>query len=129
MKKLFRIRFFDSQSDDLKSKIQNRKLVGLFAIVVALTVFRARAEAQQMTILPWVGYLTGNPFSNSPARTEALRQGLRELGCQEEFVIGGYPFDDLMVGCYKDEKLKYVGKVRPFRPPARRRLGFALEGI
>jgi hypothetical protein len=95
----------------------NRKWAGLFAIASALTVCGARVEAQQMTILPRIGYLTGNPFSNSPARTEALRQGLRELGCQEEFVIGGYPFDDLMVGCYKDEKLKYVGKVRPFRPP------------
>jgi len=44
---------------------------------------RARAEAQQPTVLPRIGYLTGNPFSNSPARTEALRQGLRELGYEE----------------------------------------------
>jgi hypothetical protein len=101
--------------ENLKSKIEN--WWGFLQSSSRSTVFRARAEAQQMTILPRLGYLTGNPFSNSPARTEALRQGLRELGCQEEFVIGGYPFDDLMVGCYKDEKLKYVGKVRPFRPP------------
>jgi putative ABC transport system substrate-binding protein len=40
-------------------------------------------EAQQPTKLPRIGYLTGNPFSNSPARTEALRQGLRELGYEE----------------------------------------------
>jgi hypothetical protein len=47
MKKLFRIQFFGSQSDNLKSEIQNLKLVGIFAIVVALAVCGARAEAQQ----------------------------------------------------------------------------------
>ena len=41
------LRFLDSLSGNLKSKIQNRKWVGLFAIVVALAVCGAQAEAQQ----------------------------------------------------------------------------------
>ena len=72
-----------SLSDNRKSAIQNRKWAGLSAIVVALMVCWVRAEAQQPTVLPRIGYLTGNPFSNSPARTEALRQRLRELGYEE----------------------------------------------
>jgi hypothetical protein len=65
------------------SKIQNPKLVGIVAVVVTLAMGGAVAMAQQPTKLPRIGYLTGNPFSNSPARTEALRQGLRELGYEE----------------------------------------------
>ena len=61
MKKIFRSRFFDSHSDILKAapqtKIQNRKWVGLFAIVVALMVCGARAEAQQPKKIPRIGYL------------------------------------------------------------------------
>jgi bifunctional non-homologous end joining protein LigD len=39
-----------------------------------------------------------------------------KLHRSQEFVIGGYtagnPFDALIVGCYDDGKLKYIGKVR-----------------
>jgi len=81
MKKLFRIQFFGSQSDNLKSEIQNLKLVGIFAIVVALAVCGGRAEAQQSTKIPRIGYLGGAaPFS---PRREAFRQGLRDLGYVE----------------------------------------------
>ena len=81
MKKLFRIQFFGSQSDNLKSEIQNLKLVGIFAIVVALAVCGGRAEAQQSTKIPRIGYLGGAaPF---PVRREAFRQGLRDLGYVE----------------------------------------------
>lgn len=53
------------------------------ALCAMLFAFSFPAGAQQPTKLPRIGYLTGNPFSNSPARTEALRQGLRELGYEE----------------------------------------------
>ena len=46
-------------SDNRKSAIQNRKWAGVFAIVVAFTVCGARAEAQQPTKIPRIGYLTG----------------------------------------------------------------------
>ena len=60
-----------------KSKIQNRKLVGLLAIVVALTVCGARAEGQQPKTHR-IGVLRAgslpDPF------LEAFRQGMRDLG-------------------------------------------------
>ena len=91
MHKTFRIWFAVSVSHNRKSKtclepcrsIQNRKWAGLFAIVVALTVFGVRAEAQQPTKVPRIGFLGGVAVSGT-ARTEAFRQGLRELGYVEE---------------------------------------------
>jgi putative tryptophan/tyrosine transport system substrate-binding protein len=78
MKRIFRLQLLVCPSDNLKSKIQNRKWVGLFAIVVALTVCGARADAQQPTKIPRIGILrTGSapdPF------VEAFRQGLRDVG-------------------------------------------------
>jgi len=43
----------------------------------------ARAEAQQPTKIPRIGYLGGGSPSSNPARIEAFRQGLRELGYVE----------------------------------------------
>jgi putative ABC transport system substrate-binding protein len=54
-------------------------LVGPFAIVVALTLCGARVEAQQPTKVPRIGFLATVTLANIPARTEAFRQGLREL--------------------------------------------------
>jgi hypothetical protein len=65
MKKLFRIQLFGSQSDNRKSKIQNRKLVGVFAIVVALTVCGARVEAQQTGKIFRIGFLDISTASSS----------------------------------------------------------------
>jgi putative ABC transport system substrate-binding protein len=73
-------RFPDFHSNKRKSKIENRKWAGLFAIVVALTVCGARAEAQQPTKIPRIGYLSGVAPSAISDRTEAFRHGLRELG-------------------------------------------------
>ena len=70
-------RFLGSFSDNLKSKIQNLKLVGIFAIVVALAVCGARAEAQQPNKIYRIGVLTNVPRSS---RIEAFRQGMKELG-------------------------------------------------
>jgi putative ABC transport system substrate-binding protein len=80
MKKLFRIRFFGSQSGNRKSKIENRKWAGLIAIVCALTVCGAVVQAQQTTKVTPIGYLSG---SANAARIEAFRQGLRELSYVE----------------------------------------------
>src|SRR6266540_26905 len=66
-------------SDNLKSKIQNRKWVGLFAIVVTLAWCGARTDAQQPTKIPRIGFLAANRTN----RIEAFRQGLRELGYVE----------------------------------------------
>ena len=47
MKTLLQIRLCSPQSDNRKSKIQNRKLAGIAAIVVALAACGTRVEAQQ----------------------------------------------------------------------------------
>src|SRR6266545_732849 len=75
--------FLNSCSDNRKSKIQNRKWVGLFAIVVALTVCGARATAQQPTKVPRIGFLGAASLSSIEARLEAFKQRLRELGYVE----------------------------------------------
>jgi ABC-type uncharacterized transport system substrate-binding protein len=49
-------------------------------IAVALVAFAVIAEAQQPAKIPRVGYLTNESLSALSARTEAFRQGLRQLG-------------------------------------------------
>ena len=91
MKKLFRIRFFGSQSDNLKSKtctessrsIQNLKWVRVVVIGVSFTLCGTVAQAQQPTKVYRIGYLTNASLSSVAARTEAFHQGLRELGYVE----------------------------------------------
>jgi putative ABC transport system substrate-binding protein len=70
------------RSDNLKSKIQNRKWDGLFTIVLALTLGGARAEAQQPKV-PRIGFLSAGSASTYSPRNEAFRQGLRDLGYAE----------------------------------------------
>jgi putative ABC transport system substrate-binding protein len=83
MHKKFRIRFGFSFSDNRKSKIQNLKWSGFFALVIAFTMCGAVAQAQQPKKVPRIGYLTSGVASSASARTEAFRQGLRELGYVE----------------------------------------------
>ena len=83
MKKLFRLRFFGSQSGNRKSKIENGKWAGLIAIVCALTVCGAVVQAQQTTKVTPIGYLSFPSLSANAARIEAFRQGLRELSYVE----------------------------------------------
>ncbi len=59
-----------------------RKTLTLAFIVVVLGV-GAIAEAQQPTKIPRIGYLGTNFPTTNPARYEAFRQGLRELGYVE----------------------------------------------
>jgi putative ABC transport system substrate-binding protein len=77
------LRVLNSCSDNLKSKIQNRKLVGIVALVVALTMCAAVALAQQPKKVPRIGFLSGVSPSTNSARVEAFRQGLRDLGYVE----------------------------------------------
>src|SRR4029077_11251913 len=67
-------------SDNLKSKIENPKWLGLFAIVVVLTVCGARAEAQQTGKVPRIGFLGNSTASGSAVLVEAFRQELSKLG-------------------------------------------------
>jgi putative tryptophan/tyrosine transport system substrate-binding protein len=68
------------RSVNRKSKIQNRKWAGLFAIIIALTVSGARAGAQQTKVYR-VGVIHhGGPYK---AVVDGLQDGLRQLGLEE----------------------------------------------
>jgi putative ABC transport system substrate-binding protein len=83
MSNAFWIQFWDSTSDNRKSKIENLKWVGFVAIAITFVMCEAVAQAQQPKQVPRIGFLS----SLSPAvvsdRMEAFRQGLRELGYVE----------------------------------------------
>jgi putative ABC transport system substrate-binding protein len=83
MSKMFRIRFRASHSDNLKSKIQNRKLVGIVTVAVTLTMCEAVALAQQPKKIARIGYLSVLSSTSDSAPLEAFHQGLRELGYVE----------------------------------------------
>jgi putative tryptophan/tyrosine transport system substrate-binding protein len=84
----------DNRKAAPRTKIPNRKWVGLFAIVVALTVCRARAEAQQAKI-PRIGYLSANSASAEQPRLDTFRQGLHALGYIEgQNTVIEYRFTD-----------------------------------
>src|SRR5437773_1744558 len=91
MQRKFRIRFGFSCSDNLKSKtctelrrsIQNLKSAGIIAIFVTFAMCDVVAQAQQPKKVPRIGYLGATSASANPARIEAFRQGLRELGYVE----------------------------------------------
>jgi putative ABC transport system substrate-binding protein len=75
--------FFGSQSDNLKSKIRNLKLVGLVAIAFIFFFGGAVATAQQPKNTFRIGRLSPISASASVPIEEAFRQGLRELGYVE----------------------------------------------
>ena len=52
-------------------------------LVVAVVVVGTNADAQQPTKIPRIGFLVANFPTTNPARIEAFRQGLRELGYVE----------------------------------------------
>jgi putative tryptophan/tyrosine transport system substrate-binding protein len=60
-----------------------RKLAGLSVIAFLLAMCEAVAHAQQPTKISRIGYLAPASLSALAARTEAFRQGLRELGYVE----------------------------------------------
>jgi putative tryptophan/tyrosine transport system substrate-binding protein len=74
------MRWPNSSSDNRKSKIENRKLLGTVALFVALTMCGAIAEAQQPKKVPRIGYLSNLDPATESVRFEAIRLALRALG-------------------------------------------------
>src|SRR5207244_4447612 len=82
MKRIFRLlRFFASQSDNLKSKIENPKWVGIFTIALTFAFGGAVVEAQQQSKkVSRIGYLSPRDAATESTRSEAVRLALRALG-------------------------------------------------
>src|SRR5207249_2191576 len=59
------------------------KKILCFAVCALLFTLSVLAEAQQTKKVPRIGFLGSTSFSGNPARREAFRQGLRELGYVE----------------------------------------------
>jgi putative ABC transport system substrate-binding protein len=76
-------RVFDSCSDNRKSKIQNRKWMGIFASALAFVVGGVEARAQQPKKVHRIGYLSSADPARESTRFEAIRLALREVGYVE----------------------------------------------
>ena len=83
MNKTFGFRCSHSCSDNLKSKIQNRKWGWSIAIGFTFAICGVVAQAQQPAKIPRIGFLVVPTRSFFSARMETFRQGLRELGYVE----------------------------------------------
>jgi putative ABC transport system substrate-binding protein len=68
------------RSDNPKSKIENLKWGGIVAIVIALAVCGAGAEAQQAGKIFRIGYLDSSTASGGRVLIDAFRQELSKLG-------------------------------------------------
>ena len=80
MKRKIFLRFLGISSDNRKSKIENPKLVGIFALVVTLAIGGAVAHAQQAGKIFRIGFLDSSTASGSAVLVEAFRQELSKLG-------------------------------------------------
>jgi putative ABC transport system substrate-binding protein len=60
-----------------------RRKFTFFTLCAVLLALCSLADAQQPAKIPRIGYLSGGFLSSESARTEAFRQGLRELGYME----------------------------------------------
>ncbi len=58
-------------------------LLSISALAFVILASVHEAEAQQPKKVPRIGILSGSPPSSIKARTEAFRQGLRDLGYVE----------------------------------------------
>ena len=74
------MRFPNFRSDNLKSKIENQKSMGIVALGIAFVLCGAVAAAQQPKNVPRIGYLSGVDPARESVRAEAFRLALRELG-------------------------------------------------
>ena len=89
------LRVLKSFSDNLKSKIENLKLVGIFTIGVAFVMCGAAASAQQPGKIFRIGFLDSGTAAGSAILVEAFRQELNKLGWIEgkniaiEYRFGG----------------------------------------
>src|SRR5215472_6034195 len=70
----------DSFSHNRKSKIKNRKLAGILAVVVTIALSGVVAQAQQPAKVPRIGFLDSGTASGSAVLVDAFRQELRKLG-------------------------------------------------
>ena len=64
----------------MRHKATGKRTIFCFALRALLLALGLSAEAQQAAKVPRIGYLTAASLSAFAARTEAFRQGLRELG-------------------------------------------------
>src|SRR6266567_4472699 len=80
MIRIFRTAFRIALSDNRNSKIKNRKLMGLVALVVAFAACGAVALAQQQKKVPRIGYLAAQDPAFESTRSDAIRLALRERG-------------------------------------------------
>jgi putative tryptophan/tyrosine transport system substrate-binding protein len=76
----FWMQWLNSPSDNLKSKVENPKWLGMVAIGVTFAMCGAVTQAQQTPKVPRIGYLAPNLSKEVRATHEAFRLGLRELG-------------------------------------------------
>jgi putative tryptophan/tyrosine transport system substrate-binding protein len=89
----------DSSSNNPKSKNKNPKF--LLAVSTMLLALCVPALAQQPKKIPRIGYLSASSTAEALSRTDAFRQGLRELGYVEgenivvEFLYADGKFDRL----------------------------------
>jgi putative tryptophan/tyrosine transport system substrate-binding protein len=80
MKVFLRSIVSDSCSDNRKSKIQNRKWLGIFAIVLTFVFGEAVASAQQTGKILRIGFLDPGTAFGSAVLLDAFRQELSNLG-------------------------------------------------
>ena len=76
-------RMISQSIQNLKSKIQNRRSLGISVIVFVLVVTGAVAQAQQPKKVYRIGYLSQFEPARESSRSEAIRVALRELGYVE----------------------------------------------
>jgi putative ABC transport system substrate-binding protein len=80
MDKAFWMRVLIPSSDNLKSKIENLKWLGLSVITFVLVVCGAVAEAQQPKKVPRIAFLAGGSRSGDSLLIETFWQRMKELG-------------------------------------------------
>src|SRR5581483_9356508 len=130
MKKSFWI-----QSDNRKSKIQNRKWAGLSVIAFVLSAVGVAAEQQPK--IPRIGLLSG---TDSSPGSNAFRQGLRELGYVEgKNVVVEFRYDEgkverLPPSSRSSRSMSFSchlcsGYARPKRPPRQSPSSWSVLGI
>jgi putative ABC transport system substrate-binding protein len=74
------MQWLNSYSDNLKSKIENPKWLGLPVIGFVLVVAAAVAQAQQPKKVPRLGYISATDPATDATRSEAIQLALRERG-------------------------------------------------
>src|SRR5438093_11170824 len=74
------VRWRDSFSDNRKSKIQNRKWVGISAIAFTFAFGGVVAHSQQAGKMFRIGFLDSSTASGSAVLLEAFRRELSKLG-------------------------------------------------